>query len=233
MKSILVSALLLGTILVTGSCGGSEDNNAAFKSSIVDASGESGKLSIYLVDAAASTTARINEDPTVVNISGTVEVANGTTELTGTYDTTNDVIILDGGDYSFVGETTTDGKISGDYTKGLEEGIFAGFDSSTNTVLVYCGTYTSSDCTAPGCSGVWSATTSSGGYASGTYFGNDGVSNGTLWGTFTNNTMSGEDDHGSIMTGTVSNGAVTGTWTLEDEGTTTTGTFEASTESCP
>jgi hypothetical protein len=232
---ISTSALLLGIILMFGACGDSDgDDNAAFKSSVAGANGESGKLSVY-IDAAVASSVRINEDPTVLAITGKLELEGGgaTTDLTGTYDTVSEELILNGADYSFVGATTSDGRISGDYTKGLEEGIFAGFDSSSNEVKVYCGTYTSDVCTALGCSGVWSATTSSDGHAAGTYYGNDGLSNGTLWGTFINDIMTGEDDHGSIMTGTIADGVVTGTWILEQEGETVTGTFEASTENCP
>lgn len=229
-----LSVLALASALILNSCSGGTNDDADFKSSVVGANGETGKLNIILGEAVNAATIKINEGAGIVEATASLEIDGAKTDLAGTYDTETKAIILNGGEYSFVGETGENGRISGDYTNGEEDGIFAGFDATNNEVIVYCGTYTGGEgCSAPGCSGVWSATTSSGGYAVGTYFGNDGSSNGTLWGTFSDNTMTGEDDHGSIMTGTISDGVVTGTWTLTDGGAIASGTFEASTEACP
>ena len=208
------------------SCGGQEDGNmTSLESTIVGAGNESGTLSVAFEIDATTSTLKVNDDYPI-NITGTVESSKGTTLLTGNYDSFDDSIFLSGGNYAFMG-TVVDSKFYGDYTNTTGSGIFSGFDSSSSKVVVYCGTYASNNCSDPDCSGIWNITTSSAGLSSGTYLGNGG-SDGVLWGTFADNKLTGQDDEGSTFTGTVSNGAVSGTWELGG----TTGTFEASITAC-
>ncbi len=223
-RSFLLNLFLSTFLLTTTFACNSETTSPDFSSAVVGAGGESGKLNITLNTASASV--KINEDTNNTAVTATVDIGGTITPLTGTYNSNDNTVTLSGGNYSFTGETTTDGKISGSYTNASGTGLFSGFDSKTDTVIVYCGTYLSDNCTDPNCSGTWNITTSSAGRASGTYLGNGGQG-GILWGTFSGNSFSGVDDEGSVCTGTIVDGKVTGTWELRG----TTGSFEATV--CP
>lgn len=227
MKKIILSVIFAGLGVIALSCGGSDESSYDYVTSVVGDGDESGKLNVSLSTTVSSAvTADAAADQT--EISAILELAGGTSELTGTLDTATNEVVLTGGIYNFTGTASADGKLYGSYTNASGDGVFAGFNSQANTVEVYCGTYDSDNCTDDNCSGIWDITTSSVGLSSGTYLGNGGAS-GILWGTISGNTLAGEDDEGSILTGTVANGVVTGTWEIDG----TTGTFEGSIAACP
>lgn len=201
---------------VTVTCGTSYEavmtNNTGTQSGAVDttvqgAAASSSLFTIIRSAYAASTSA-----------TGTLTLTDGTTvALTGTFD--DPTLTLSGSGYTFTGTVSGD-DISGDFTETDDEsGSFAGFDSTTNTVAVYCGTWERPADPAHDCnnnrSGVWNIATSSSGAVTGVENRDDGTHVNTLTGTISGNTITITSD------GQGGNG----TATISPDGNTLTGTF--------
>lgn len=144
---------------------------------------------------------------------GTLTLTDGTTvALTGTFD--DPTLTLSGSGYTFTG--TVDGdNISGTFTEtGDADGGFAGFNSTANTVTVYCGTWTRPADPAHDCnndrSGVWNLA-SSNGVVTGVSNRDDGSHVNILTGTVSGNDITVTDDgQGGSGTATISGNTVAG-----------------------
>lgn len=140
-------------------------------------------------------------------------VGGGTVDLTGTFD--DPTLILSGGGYTFTGTVSGD-DIAGTYTETDEaDGGFVGFNSTTHTVVVYCGTWDRPADPAHGCdharTGVWNLA-SSNGVISGIESDSENERVNSLAGTVSGNTISVTNSRGGEGTGTISGSTVSGTF---------------------
>ncbi|MBF0107313.1 MAG: hypothetical protein HQM16_18535 [Deltaproteobacteria bacterium] len=114
-----------------------------------DVEGQTGALSVTVPATVAQISPflfiRTAEAQSPVTVTGTLSPAGGgTVDLGGTYNPATGALDLTGdGGYTFTGTITDDGLMSGDYsgTDADTGGGFAGLDSTTNSVQVFCGTF--------------------------------------------------------------------------------------------
>jgi hypothetical protein len=104
-------------------------------------SAEAGALSLTFASAPPKLSPGMNYSiTTIINVSGTVKFGGTTITLTGTYNTTNDSLIVSGGGYSFMG-ILANGTLSGTYTGPNGSGSFTTEGSTeAGSVKVYIGT---------------------------------------------------------------------------------------------
>ncbi len=79
----------------------------------------------------------------IYTVSGSITIDGGSTiTLSGTFNTSNDSLIVSGGGYTFRGKLSGTG-ITGTYSGPSGSGGFTVKSSTNNSVKVFCGTYTS------------------------------------------------------------------------------------------
>ncbi len=82
----------------------------------------------------------INSIATIINVTGTVKIGGITINLTGTYNTDTDSLIVSGGGYNFKGKLNSS-NLSGTYTGPNGDGSFTAESSTADgSVKVYTGT---------------------------------------------------------------------------------------------
>jgi hypothetical protein len=195
---------------------------------LAGSAGQSGTFTAT-VQAAVAVKAFGAHSLTAVAASGTLTlIGGGTFTLTGTFETSTGALTLSGGGFVLSG-VVSGGAASGTYTGPNDSsGRFAGFDSSSNPVKVFCGRYSGSDTG----TGTWNIEISASGAASGLTC--PDVSSldprpratlltGKLTGTTL--TLRSEED-GQTATGVVQGDTVSGT---ADNGL---GTFSGSADAC-
>ncbi len=149
---------------------------------------------------------------------GILTLTDGSTvPLTGTFDDSTLTLTLTGGGYSFTGTADGTGLLIGTSTQtGGDDGAFAGFNSTANAVVLYCGTWTRPKDIPNGCnndrSGVWNLATSNG-VVTGVENRDDGTHVNTLTGTISGNAIViSNDTEGGSGTATVSGTSVNGSF---------------------
>jgi hypothetical protein len=196
---------------------------------LAGSAGQSGTFTAA-IQAAVALKASGAHSLTAAAAAGTLTLINGgaTSALTGTFETSTGALTLSGGGFLLNG-MVAGGAASGTYTGPNDSsGRFAGFDSSSNPVKVFCGRYSGSDTG----TGTWNIEISASGAASGLTCPDvsrlDPKPRATLLTgqlTGTTLTLRSEED-GQTATGVVEGNTVSGT---HDNGL---GTFSGSADAC-
>jgi hypothetical protein len=131
--AVAVLAALGAAMLVSG-CGGDNTTNLSNQTFI----GTLGDGSVLTLNFGT-------QSGTSIPLTGTLThtPASGTVNLMGTYTVSNAGIAANGGSYTLNG-TYANGTASGTYTGPSGTGAFVAFNGDSNSVTVYCGTYTGS-----------------------------------------------------------------------------------------
>lgn len=234
------------------------ETSTTFQGTVAGSSGQTGTLDVTVqaklasLNTAATLAQRVlaalvpavEAQTATVAATGTLHIAGGaTTTLAGTYDPSAKTVSLSGGGYSFTGSFGVSGVLGTYVAPGSVTGGFSALSTSGGTVSRYCGTYEDSapDINSPGGiyreSGVWNVQISASGAASGTStstqtnnpkFPPGGT--GSVTGQVVGNVLTLVSEEGGRVTGTISNGSVSGSMvTPSGRGG---GTFSGSTGAC-
>lgn len=129
-----------------------------FQGSISGLNGQSGTFSVTVpISASASASASTGSPaPNVathssiakaqaIAVAGSLVLSGSTIPLTGTYDASNNALIVSGGGFTFTG-TVAGGTYFGNYTgPNNASGGFTALNGTQNTVTAYCGTWRDAD----------------------------------------------------------------------------------------
>ncbi len=156
-KTRFLDVFFLTSILLSlPLCGGGSGAGISFEGTIEgtiagtnDTEGQSGTMSVTVPAAVADSSLfsliRTSHALVLDSITGTLNLAGGgSITLTGTFDdSTGDLNLSGEGGYTFSGTIDDDGLMSGSYDSTDDDtgGGFAGLDSTTDTVQVFCGTF--------------------------------------------------------------------------------------------
>lgn len=218
MKKMLSVLVVVGLLAFVGCEGGSDGNNGSnantstFETVIAGPGGESGKLSVT-IDAGIFSAVLLGADSQgsdLVTASGTLTLVGGSTvSLAGTFDLSAGALTLSGSGYTFTGVVSAS-ELGGTYTAPAGgNGLFAGADSSVNTVKAYIGTYSGDG------AGTFNMVISSNGRMTGVG-GTSGEYN-RLLGTVNGNSLTGQGEGGDpIIHGTLDADSIGGTWASPD-----------------
>lgn len=224
-KSVVIAAVLFSGFALLGvkACGSSGSSTptpsttTTYEAVMTNNGGtESGAIASSVVVAIPSSPfAIIRSAYAATTTTGTLTLTDGTTvALTGTF--SDPTLTLTGGGYTMTGTISGDG-LTGTCTEtGGDDGAFAGFNSTTNAVTTYCGTWTRPADPAHDCnndrSGVWNLATSNG-VVTGVENRDDGTRVNTLTGTISGDTITiTNDGQGGSGSATVTGTTVTGTF---------------------
>ena len=210
---------------------------ATYEGVFAGGKGENGVLTITVPAATSApalshttTRASLGVASSPFDVTGTLAfVGGGSVNLTGTFDGSTGALSLTGGAYTFTG-SLVQGVLGGTYVGPSGSGSFSTLTSSSNSVRVFCGTYSGVD---PGTgfhfNGIWNVALVNTSFAgAGVSLSDDPDPVFTLRGTLHGNavTLTASKAHGASMTeqGTLSGNSISGGGDNE--------TWQASTDTC-